>query len=1282
DCFKVAVHNRQYSGSTLRYRLEVWLFRSTEAMELKRPPVRDNFVAVARPIITMGVRVSEFEATVDRSSIMNSQRLHSTDAEQEEQHSWILEGFLDTIGLSAVTLRRSLASSADASTSALQPIRIAFDLSKLTSDDGFMCSNEGDVVNTDGQAYTCTRDDVLTPVKREFIVSVLLKGIKDYFENTLAVQRVVGNLFVQGILCGAGASWACCAKSIPPSFSTDGIADADYVLHVTARPTTGSTIAWALPCNVDQFGRPVSGQANFGPGKLDPTNAASRGEQIGTGIHEMTHALVFSRNLFYSFRQTLNGNLWGYANVVAQTKGRGGITVSKIVTPKVVKQVKQHFNCFNWVDAGLELENGDKGSADFSSHWEKRVVMNEYMSATSSYDPVYSAFTLALFEDSGWYQVSYKGAQILPWGYMEGCGVAQSICSEWNDRYICKDSSQQACTADFSSKGYCNVATYTSSIPAGFQYFQDPMVGGRDTYADYCPFYRAYSNGDCRGIGRTATYADTDNFMEEVGLSSKCFLSSLSKRSSDSAALRTTCYRVTGCTSASLKLSIGGKDVECPLEGGDITVSGYRGKLSCPVGTRLCQMLQDKCSGSGVLLSDGTCQCNPGRVGADCSGTACPKSGDLECGGAGHGVCDYVTGVCTCASAYTGLSCSDLVCPVVMGKNDTECSGQGTCNRAFGTCTCANGYSGKACECVPGCTATSCGANGSCDCTTGACACAKGHSGVTCAVTAAPTVVTLGDDGKPVKGSVADKEYKFYKISLPSSSYDVSFVVEYNNATGLDIDLYGSFDDEFPTSLSAKNSLFKSDLGSGSRDVINLCGSLGVFPRGVSDAFRYCPRPTTAYQLETPGFFYLSVLGYKGGPYTLSIQTDKCKGVTCSNHGSCGLNYAGVCTCDRYWSGEDCSVPKCGPDCQDLGTCTSASPVRTDGSDSAAVTTEISSELSSVILATSTLRNTSECYSNGVCQVLTDARGKSVPTCVCDEAFSFKTPTAPQALCKELVPSVAYIRHYTQPFTASATLLDLQLQVNAWALYTLQVKDEWEILVVRLDVTAAETDAMLFVRKEKLPSVTLTQSSSSPSYLQFMDSDGWTTGSPARKIFLSRATSTLSSGLYYVGVYNSAYARAKLAYTLTVNATGNCSAPSASANANASDGYGVCENAGQCSAKSSQVCTCPSGFAGQFCGLRVQRASLSASNAVPTTNAAPSATVAPSDASLLYLAFATPTTSVLAIGDWSYYSFDVADADAKLLQIKLIVENDLDTATPALPLLLVRGPRDSGFPTL
>lgn len=835
-------------------------------------------------------KVDEFEATVDQASIVSPQRLLQPQPEQEQkEQSWIVEGFLDTLGLSAATYRRVLQSSATASTSAFQQIRIAFDLSKLSSDDGFMCVHEGDIVNVDGQQYNCSKDDILTPAKKEFIVSVLLKGINDYFENTLSVQSVIGNLIVPGLTCSADATWACCSRSISPSYKTDGVANADYLLHVTGRPTTGATIAWALPCSIDQYGRPISGQANFGPGKLDPSTPASRDEQIATGIHEMTHALVFSKNRFYDFRQPLNGKLWGYNNVVSQVQGRGGITVSKIITPNVVKQAKRQFNCFDWVGAGLELENGDKGSADFSSHWEKRMVMNEYMSATSSYDPVYSAFTLALFEDSGWYQVSYKGAQTLPWGYMEGCGVAMSLCSEWSDRYACKDASQLACTADYSSKGYCNVASYSSSIPAGFQYFQDPTFGGRDTYADYCPFYRAYSNGDCRGIGRVATYADTDNFMEEVGLSSKCFMSSLSKRSSDSDPVRTTCYRVTGCTATSLKLSVGGKDVECPLEGGTITVSGYRGQLQCPVGTRLCQMLQDKCSGSGVLLSDGTCQCNPGYVGSDCSGIACPMNGGQQCSGDAHGTCDASTGTCKCTAVYTGLSCSDLVCPIFDGKNDTECSGQGTCDRTFGTCTCRNGYSGKACECVPGCTATSCGANGVCDCTTGACSCSQGYSGVSCSLNVAPAVVELTEAGGPVTGIAAAKEYKFYKIKLNSSSYDVTFIVEYASKSGVDVDLYGSFDDEFPTSLSSKGALFRSDLSVGTLDEINLCGSLGAFPRGLNDTFRYCPRATSAYLLETPGYFHLSVFGYAGGAYTLRIETDKCKGVTCSNHGRCGV---------------------------------------------------------------------------------------------------------------------------------------------------------------------------------------------------------------------------------------------------------------------------------------------------------------------------------------------------------------------------------------------------------
>jgi hypothetical protein len=40
----------------------------------------------------------------------------------------------------------------------------------------------------------------------------------------------------------------------------DGVANTDLVLMATARPSVGSTIAWAVACQRDQFGRPIAGQ--------------------------------------------------------------------------------------------------------------------------------------------------------------------------------------------------------------------------------------------------------------------------------------------------------------------------------------------------------------------------------------------------------------------------------------------------------------------------------------------------------------------------------------------------------------------------------------------------------------------------------------------------------------------------------------------------------------------------------------------------------------------------------------------------------------------------------------------------------------------------------------------------------------------------------------------------------------------------------------------------------------------------------------------------------------
>lgn len=43
----------------------------------------------------------------------------------------------------------------------------------------------------------------------------------------------------------------------------DGVAGADLVLFVTTRPTTGNTLAWAVACERDQWGRAIAGFLSF-----------------------------------------------------------------------------------------------------------------------------------------------------------------------------------------------------------------------------------------------------------------------------------------------------------------------------------------------------------------------------------------------------------------------------------------------------------------------------------------------------------------------------------------------------------------------------------------------------------------------------------------------------------------------------------------------------------------------------------------------------------------------------------------------------------------------------------------------------------------------------------------------------------------------------------------------------------------------------------------------------------------------------------------------------------
>ena len=81
-------------------------------------------------------------------------------------------------------------------------------------------------------------------------------------------------------------------------------------------------------------------------------------------------------------------------------------TVYLMVTPRVVRAVREHFACPTLEGAELEDQGGD-GTA--FTHWEKRIFQNEAMTGTvHTENPVYSRLTFALLEDSGWYLPNYE----------------------------------------------------------------------------------------------------------------------------------------------------------------------------------------------------------------------------------------------------------------------------------------------------------------------------------------------------------------------------------------------------------------------------------------------------------------------------------------------------------------------------------------------------------------------------------------------------------------------------------------------------------------------------------------------------------------------------------------------------------------------------------------------------------------------------------------------------------------------------------------------------------
>lgn len=360
-----------------------------------------------------------------------------------------------------------------------------------------------------------------------------------------------------------------------------GVNDTDFVLYVSAVETErcrrGQTVAYASHCQQESaLDRPVAGHANFCPGELS-TNNRDLPSVLSTVKHEMLHALGFSVSLFAFYRdengeplterrpdtgnppmdEELQIHKWSDRVVKNITRKnwmiRGGYmerTFHMVVTPRVVKEVRDHFNCSELEGAELEDQGGD-GTA--LTHWEKRIFENEAMTGTHTQNSVFSRITFALMEDTGWYRANYDHATPLDWGKGLGCKFSMVSCKQWlnSQRFRRKNPApfcerikgnplRTECSPRRNAVVLCNLVRHDTILPRAYQHFdtlpnvapgEEAHYGGSVSLADYCPYLQEFTwrhksvlvRGSRCSYEENTPKSDVNFALENYGAHSKCF---------------------------------------------------------------------------------------------------------------------------------------------------------------------------------------------------------------------------------------------------------------------------------------------------------------------------------------------------------------------------------------------------------------------------------------------------------------------------------------------------------------------------------------------------------------------------------------------------------------------------------------------------------------------------------------------------------------------------------------------------------------------------------------
>ncbi|GBG68238.1 hypothetical protein CBR_g2789 [Chara braunii] len=453
-----------------------------------------------------------------------------------------------------------------------------------------------------------------------------------------------------------------------------GSPDTDYLLFVTAKRTEAcsmTTLGHAVHCEQDLLTRrPIAGNVNLCPDAVSATG--NWHQQLAVSIHEITHTLGFSSLLYGDFLDEAGAPRTEFLKTVMRPSG---VNATMIVSPHVRAYAQAHFNCPSL--AGGEVENNGLTGVTALSHWEAAVFQGENMVSIYQLVGIMSNMTLALLQDTGWYEVNFGMAGHLLSGNNLGCEFALGSCSPPNvssvfEGYFCANMHRRTatyinpmgqevvkslkgeCTYDYLAAGSCVSCSTDTGI----------------CLTDKCIPIRGYADKKCQDITAAQNKEGQGDdhgqyFGEAYGPQSRCFLQGSAywvrngtpagEVGSMNAPLGAGCYKA-NCTldvngQFVLDVMIGSDWVRCS-DGQEISLAllGYEQGIfgPCPVAADFCRyaMCPNDCSGQGVCYM-GDCTCYSGFAGEDCSQIACSPFSQPCPEGSN---CDRTTGLCSAAA--------------------------------------------------------------------------------------------------------------------------------------------------------------------------------------------------------------------------------------------------------------------------------------------------------------------------------------------------------------------------------------------------------------------------------------------------------------------------------------------------------------------------------------------------------------------------------------------------------------------------------------------------------